>query len=84
MCLERLFGDIMELNMFAMMYENGLIDKDLAIIPECPVCERQLVKTQDSYYVYYCHNCEAFFTRDLRRSKDNSKKSTHILKRGKK
>lgn len=72
----------MELNMFAMMYENGMIDDNLNIIPKCPICERQLVKTQDCYYVYYCNSCEAFFTRDLSRSKDNRKSSGHILKRG--
>ena len=74
----------MDINFFAYMYENGLIDKELNVIPDCPICERKLVKTHDSYYTYYCHDCESFFTRDLSRSKDNRAKGNHILKRGKK
>ncbi len=67
--------------MFAFMYENGMIDKELSIIPECPICERQLVKTQDCYYTYYCNNCGRYFTRDLSCSKEKSTPHIRIFKR---
>ena len=71
MLLER-NSDIMDLNMFALMYENGLIDSNLNVIPNCPICDRPLVKTRDSVYSYYCNNCNKSFTADLRRCKNHS------------
>lgn len=64
----------MDLNFFAYMYERGLIDNNLNVIPECPMCERQLVRTQDCYYIYYCNNCNVSFTSDLRYSKDHNRR----------
>ena len=48
----------MDLNMFALMYSEGLIDGNLNNIPDCPICDRLLVKTRDSVYSYYCDNCK--------------------------
>lgn len=74
----------MDLNMFAYMVENGYVDENLSVIPKCPICERQLVKTHDSYYTFYCNNCNKSFTRDLAYFKDHSPRQFHILKRGSK
>ena len=74
----------MELNMFALMLEAGEVDSNLGIIPKCPICERQLVKTRDCYYIFHCHNCNKSFTRDLAYCKDHSPRQFHILKRGSK
>lgn len=68
--------------MFALMYSEGYIDSNLNTIPDCPICDRLLIKTRDSFYTYYCDNCKKSFTIDLRRCKDHSSRPhVRIFKR---
>lgn len=52
------------------MYATNKLDNNFGLKEECPVCGKELEKTNDSAFPYYCPNCEI----EINKNKTEGKK----------
>ena len=56
------------------MYALDLVDENLSLKEECPMCKERMNNTYDSAFPYYCPRCQVFVNSDKKTVKKELEK----------